>query len=60
MVVEKNNGEFLIRINANIPIKKIEKILDYIRYIEIAHKSKAKKTDLNKIVSEVKNKRNFI
>ena len=37
--------------------KSIQQLVDYLRYVEIAEKSKAKKSDLNKLVALVKNKR---
>lgn len=57
MVIERINNEIVIRIESNISSKKLEQLVDYLRYREIADKSKAKKTDLDLILNIVKKKR---
>ncbi len=57
MVIERINNEIVIRIESNISSKKLEQLVDYLRYREIADKSKAKKTDLDLHLNTVKKKR---
>ncbi len=57
MVIERINNEIVIRIESNISSKKLEQLVDYLRYREIADKSKAKKTDLDLLLNSVKKKR---
>lgn len=57
MVIERKDNEIIIRINSGISAKRLEQLVDYLRYREIADKSKAKKADLDKLISSVKKKR---
>ncbi len=57
MVIERLNNEIVIRIESNISSKKLEQLIDYLRYREIADKSKAKKTDLDLLLNSVKKKK---
>ena len=57
MVIERLNNEIVIRIESNISSKKLEQLVDYLRYREIADKSKAKKSDLDLLLNSVKKKR---
>ncbi|MCF8253594.1 MAG: hypothetical protein K9I36_07335 [Bacteroidia bacterium] len=59
MVIERNENEIIIRINSGISAKRLEQLVDYLRYREIADKSKAKKADLDKLISSVKKKRHL-
>jgi hypothetical protein len=57
MVIERLNNEIVIRIESNISSKKLEQLVDYLRYREIADMSKAKKKDLDLLLNTVKKKR---
>ena len=57
MVIERLNNEIVIRIESKISSKKLEQLVDYLRYREIADKSKAKKSDLDLLLNSVKKKR---
>ena len=57
MVIERKNNEVIIRISSSMSIKGVQQLVDYLRYTEIAEKSKAKKTDLDQLVATVKRKR---
>lgn len=57
MVIERNNNEVIIRFTARISTKGIQELVDYLRYTELAEKSKATKKDLEDLVAVVKKKR---
>jgi hypothetical protein len=57
MVIERKDNEIIIRIDSGISAKRLEQLVDYLRYREIADKSKAKKADLDKLILSVKKKR---
>ncbi len=57
MEIERLNNEIVIRIESNISSKKLEQLVDYLRYREIADKSKAKKSDLDLLLNSVKKER---
>jgi hypothetical protein len=59
MVIERKDNEIIIRIDSGISAKRLEQLVDYLRYREIADKSKAKKADLDKLISSVKKKRHL-
>ncbi len=58
MLIERVNNEVVIKIPSSIiAIKELQQLLDYLRYREIVEKSKAKGSDLIKLVSTIKKKR---
>jgi hypothetical protein len=57
MVIERKNNEVIIRFTSSISTKRIQELVDYLRYTELAEKSKATKKDLELLVAEVKKKR---
>lgn len=57
MVIERKDNEIIIRIESGMSAKRLEQLVDYLRYREIADKSKAKKADLNKLVASIKKNR---
>ena len=59
MVIERKNNEVIIRISSSVVSDDIEQLVDYLRYKEIAKKSKARISDLEKLTSSVKRKRSF-
>ncbi len=54
MLIERKNKEVVITLSSSMSAKSFQQMVDYLRYIEIAKKSKAKKTDLQKLVATVK------
>ncbi len=54
MLIERTNKEIIIRISSSIATENIQELVDYLRYTEIAGKSKARKTDLNRLLESVK------
>jgi hypothetical protein len=57
MVIQKKGNEVIIRISSSVLTKDIQQLVDFLRYKEIAQKSKARKADLEELVSSVKRKR---
>jgi len=54
MIIERQNNEILVRFKVGTKATRIQTILDYLRYKELASKSKATEDDINKLVKEVK------
>jgi hypothetical protein len=59
MVIRRKKDEIIITISSHVKTKDLEQLVDYLRYTEIAGKSKAKETDLNNLVSSIKRKRHI-
>ncbi len=58
MLIERNNNEIVIKIpNGILGSSELESLFDYLRYKEIAKKSKAKAKDLKDLLSLVKKNR---
>lgn len=57
MVIERNKDEVVIRLSSKISNQGLEQLIDYLSYLEIAKKSKAKKADLDSLVSVIKKER---
>lgn len=57
MLIRRTNKEVIIRISSSIATEDVQALVDYLRYKEIAGKSKAKKKDLDMLVSAVKKTR---
>ena len=53
MIIERTDKEILIRIPNSIDIEGAQRIIDYIRYLEITSKSKATQEDVDKLANEV-------
>ena len=66
MIIERTDKEILIRIPNSIDIEGAQRIIDYIRYLEITSKSKATQEDVDILADEVnrewwkKNKDTFL
>ena len=54
MIIERQNNEILVRFKVGTKATRIQTILDYLRYEELASKSTATEDDINKLVKEVK------
>lgn len=58
MLIERNNSDIVITIPSGIlGNSELESLFDYLRYKEIAKKSKAKSKDLKSLVSLIKKNR---
>lgn len=66
MKIERTKDEILIRLPSNTDIVGLQRILDYLRFREVASKSKATEEQINKLSNESKsiwwkeNKHRFI
>ncbi|MGY6741712.1 MAG: hypothetical protein ACXIUQ_03175 [Cecembia sp.] len=66
MQIERTEKEILIRVDANTDITGLQRILDFIKYREIASKSKASQKEIDELAKQSKsswwkkNKHQFI
>ncbi len=66
MQIERTNDEILIRVAANTDLTGLQRILDYIKFREIASRSKATQEQIDELAKEskstwwAKNKSRFI
>lgn len=54
MQIERTNSEILIRLSAGTDLIGLQRILDYIKYREIASKSKASQEKIDELANESK------
>ena len=54
MQIERTNDEILIRIAAGTDLVGLQRILDYLKFREIASKSKATQKQINELATESK------
>jgi hypothetical protein len=57
MIIERTKNEIIIRLPANINIDELQDMTDWFHYKEIVRKSKAKQSDANSLVSQIKKDR---
>ncbi len=57
MRIERKENEIVISISSEISTDQVQQLVDYLRYSEIALKSKAKPSDLENLVATVKKQR---
>ncbi len=66
MIIEKTKDQILIKISPKVDTFGFQRIMDYLEYLEITSKSKAKQSDADKLANELnqawwdKNKNSFI
>jgi DeoR/GlpR family transcriptional regulator of sugar metabolism len=66
MIIEKTKDQILIKISPKVDAFGFQRIMDYLEYLEITSKSKAKQSDADKLANELnqvwweKNKNSFI
>lgn len=66
MVIERINNEIVIKVSSDTDITGLQRLIDYIKFREIASKSKASEEEINNLVRESKadwwkrNKNRFI
>ena len=56
MNIEQTKDELLIRVPKTVDIKGIERLLEYIRFREIASKSKAQDDEIDELANQSKKK----
>lgn len=54
MEIERTNKEILIRVSSDTDLIGLQRILDYVKYREIASKSKASQDQIDKVSAESK------
>lgn len=54
MQIERTNNEILIRVSSGTDLIGLQRILDYLKFREIASKSKASQEQIDKLSSESK------
>ena len=54
MQIERTNKEILIRLSAETDLVGLQRILDYIKFREIASKSKASEEEIDQLATESK------
>lgn len=57
MIIERKEDEVIIRLPSSIDTSDLEEMIDYIRYKEIASKSKATSKDAQSLIKAVKKDR---
>ncbi len=67
MLIEKTqNNTFIITVSSSVDGFGLQRLVDYVRYLEVTAKSRAKQSDVDKLADEVnaswwtKNKKRFI
>ena len=65
-IERKNKGEIVITVSSSVDSFGLQRLIDYIKYLELTSKSKAKQKDVDALADEVnaswweKNKSRFI
>ena len=54
MIIERTKGEVIIRLPGDINIDELQDMADWFQYLEITRKSKAKQSDVDSLVNEIK------
>lgn len=66
LIEQTNNGQFIIKISSSVDSFGLQRVIDYMKYLEATSKSKATQEDVNKLADEVnaswwsKNSKRFI
>jgi hypothetical protein len=55
MIIERTNKEVIIRLPSYVNTNGLQRLVDYLTYKEATAKSKAKQSDVDALVAEVKN-----
>jgi hypothetical protein len=54
MIIERTKDEIIIRLPGDIDIEELQDMTDWFHYKEITRKSKAKPSDVDDLVSQIK------
>lgn len=54
MIIERTKDEIIIRLPGNIDIDDLQDFTDWFRYKELTRKSKARQSDVDSLVKEIK------
>ena len=53
MIVERTKSEILIRVSAKVNTYGLQRIMDYLKYLELTADSKARQSDIDALAREV-------
>jgi hypothetical protein len=53
MHIERNNNEITIKVSSFVDSYGLQRLIDYLKYLEATAKSKAKQADVDKLAEEV-------
>lgn len=54
MLIERTENEVIIRIPSYVDTSDLQKLIDFISYKEVTAKTKAKQSDIDKLVTTIK------
>ena len=54
MLIERTNSEVIIRLPSSVSTDGLQRLIDYLSYLEVTSKSKAKQSEVDKLAKEVK------
>jgi hypothetical protein len=57
MIIERKNNEIIIRLPGDMNIDELQDMTDWIQYLELTRKSKAKQSDVDILVDGIKKDR---
>lgn len=66
LIEQTNNNQIIIKLSSSVDSFGLQQLIDYVKYLELTAKSKAKQTDVDSIADEVnanwwkKNRNRFI
>ena len=53
MLIERNNNEIVIKVSSTVDSFGLQRLIDYVKYLEATAKSKAKPSAVDKLADEV-------
>jgi len=66
MYIERTNDEIIIRLPKSVDAEGLQRLVDYLTYLELTSKSKAKQADIDQLADKInkdwwtKNKNRFV
>lgn len=66
MYIERTNDEIIIRLPKSVDAEGLQRLVDYLTYLELTSKSKANQADIDQLADEInkkwwtKNKNRFV
>lgn len=66
LIERKNNNQILITVSSSVDSFGLQRVIDYVKYLEVTAKSKARQSDVDKLADDVnkdwwtKNRKRFI
>ncbi len=56
MIVERTNEDLItITVSSTVDVYGLQRLIDYVKYLEATSKSKAKQVDIDKLADEINN-----